>query len=461
MFTIKNYYHPSLMIENWSIEQAKSWCVFGTNDSGRQSIAHLLTGELAPSTVETLDLPNSNDIAVISFEEQQKIYEHELKIEATDDINQQDFGTLVCEFLPADKLNDPLIKMVGLDKLLHSGYRQLSSGEGRKLLLLAAILQGKKLLICEDPFDSLDKESCYILNQLFINVINERNTSLMLLLGNRSDVPAWCEKIAIIKHGELSVIGDQHNNTTQQRLNEFFNTDNDEPIELPEEFRKDRLYPHEYLFKLVNGAVRYQNKTVFEGLNISVKPKQHTLITGKNGSGKSTLLNLITGECTQCYSNDLTLFGFKRGSGESIWELKANMGIVTPELHRQYRINGTLLSVVLSGLFDSIGLYQQTENYQAVYARQWLKKVGLDQKEKALFNELSFGEQRLALIVRALIKAPLLLILDEITQGLDEFNRHRILKIIKMIMKDSQSTILFVTHRQDELLDTFSQHIRL
>ena len=173
------------------------------------------------------------------------------------------------------------------------------------------------------------------------------------------------------------------------------------------------------------------------------------------------LLNLITGECTQCYSNDLTLFGHKRGSGESIWQLKKDMGIVTPELHRQYRVNSGLLTVVLSGFFDSIGLYQQPENYHITYAQQWLKKVGLIHKEKTLFNDLSFGEQRLALIVRALIKAPLLLILDEITQGLDEFNRHRILKIIKMIMKESNSTILFVTHRKDELLDDFTQHIKL
>jgi molybdate transport system ATP-binding protein len=106
-------------------------------------------------------------------------------------------------------------------------------------------------------------------------------------------------------------------------------------------------------------------------------------------------------------------------------------------------------------------LYQQPEKFQTTYAQQWLKKVGLNNKEKILFNELSFGEQRLALIVRALIKAPLLLILDEITQGLDEFNRHRILKIITMIMKESNSTLLFVTHKKDELLDTFKQHIKL
>ena len=460
IFEIKNYCHTKLMIESWPIGDSNTWCVLGHNDSGRQELAQLLLQEITPISVDIMHLPAPKDIAIISFEAQQKVYEHELKIDNSDFIDQQDLGTLVKEFLPQDKLNDPLIKLVGLAPLLNSGYRQLSSGESRKLLILAALLHEKKLIICEDPFDSLDQESSQTLSTLFKDIIKNSNITLILLLGNRIDIPDWCEQLAVIKQGDFNVIGTQHCAKTQAKLDNFFE-DDDEPITLPEQFYATKLNAHDYLVKLVNGTVRYQSKTVFQGLNFSVKPQQHTLITGQNGSGKSTLLHLITGECTQCYSNDLTLFGHKRGSGESIWQLKKDMGIVTPELHRQYRVNSGLLTVVLSGFFDSIGLYQQPENYHITYAQQWLKKVGLIHKEKTLFNDLSFGEQRLALIVRALIKAPLLLILDEITQGLDEFNRHRILKIIKMIMKESNSTILFVTHRKDELLDDFTQHIKL
>ena len=448
------------MIENWPVGHSSTWCVLGTNDSGKQALAQMLSQEITPISVDTMLLPAANDIAIISFEAQQKVYEHELIIDNSDFRDQQDLGTLVKAFLPEDKLHDPLIKLVGLAHLLTSGYRQLSTGESRKLLILSALLYEKKMIICEDPFDSLDQESSQTLSTLFKRIIKKSNITLILLLGNRIDIPDWCEQLAVIKQGDFNVIGTQHCVETQAKLDDFFK-DDDEPITLPEQFYTTKLNAHDYLVKLVNGTVRYQSKTVFQGLNFSVKPQQHTLITGRNGSGKSTLLHLITGECTQCYSNDLMLFGHQRGSGESIWQLKKEMGIVTPELHRQYRVNSSLLTVVLSGFFDSIGLYQQPEKHHITYAQQWLKKVGLHQKEKILFNDLSFGEQRLALIVRALIKAPLLLILDEITQGLDAFNRHRILKIIKMIMKESHSTILFVTHRQDELLDSFKQHIKL
>jgi len=155
------------------------------------------------------------------------------------------------------------------------------------------------------------------------------------------------------------------------------------------------------------------------------------------------------------------VLGYKRGSGESIWQLKEHMGIVSSELHRQYRVNGELLTVVLSGLFDSIGLYQKPESYQIDIAKQWLALVGLSSHQHTLFNELSYGEQRLALIARALVKSPYLLILDEPTQGLDEINRHRILNFLEIVAQQKHSTLILVSHRKDEHLPIFTQHISM
>ncbi|WP_274620731.1 ATP-binding cassette domain-containing protein [Colwellia maritima] len=153
--------------------------------------------------------------------------------------------------------------------------------------------------------------------------------------------------------------------------------------------------------------------------------------------------------------------GFKRGSGESIWDLKKHMGIVSAELHRQYRVNGDLLTVVLSGFYDSIGLYQQPEHYHIEIAQQWLAKIGLLPYQHNSFRSLSYGEQRLALIARALIKSPYLLILDEPTQGLDELNRHRLLNFLEHLAEQKHSTMLLVSHRKDEFLPIFEQHIKL
>ena len=201
----------------------------------------------------------------------------------------------------------------------------------------------------------------------------------------------------------------------------------------------------------------------WDGPNLSLTIESGNVfgILGPNGSGKSTLMQLITGDCTQCYSNDIEVLGYKRGSGESIWQLKQDMGIVSSEFHRQYRVKGELLNVVLSGFFDSIGLYQKAENYQINIAKQWLKMVGLSTYQNTMFQDLSYGEQRLALIARALVKAPFLLILDEPTQGLDEINRHRVLNFLEVIAKQKHSTLILVSHRKDEHLSIFKNHIAL
>ncbi|GAA5133027.1 ATP-binding cassette domain-containing protein [Thalassotalea piscium] len=459
MINIQNFQHAKLNIKDWQITNNQYWCVLGKNGSGKQYLDQLFTGELTDATAQTCQIPHVDRVALVSFEQQQRIYEQELKIDRTDYLDINDIGTKAKDFLPSDKLSDPLIDDFGLAHRLEFGYRQLSTGEGRKLLILQAIFNGVELLVCDNPFDSLDNESCQALSEA-LQGLSSQGITVLLLLSNQLDIPSWCQNIAFIERGQLNVIGTLNNETTKQQLDTLLASRPDN-TQWPESMNNLKSFQHPYLVKLNNGNVHFSGKNVFVDLNISIKPLQHTLITGRNGSGKSTLMQLITGDCTQCYSNDLEILGFKRGSGESIWQLKEQMGIVSSELHRQYRVNGELLTVVLSGFYDSIGLYQQPERKHVVIAKQWLEKVGLLAQQHCSFQSLSYGEQRLALIARALVKSPLLLILDEPTQGLDELNRHRILNFIERLAEQKRSTILLVSHREDEFLSLFEQHIRL
>lgn len=459
MIEITNFTHAKLNINQWNVSKNETWCVLGRNGSGKQYLDQLLTGQLNAFSSDKLSLPKPEKVSMVSFETQQAIYEHELKIDRSDYIDKQDIGTQAKAFLPADKLDHPFIAEFGLADKLESGYRQLSTGEGRKLLILQAILSGVELLICDNPFDSLDEASCVALANV-LEKLAKTHINVLLLLSNRQDIPGWCKNIAFIERGELNLIGELKDEATKRQLDVLLSHTVDD-LNWPSTTSPLTDYKHENLVKLVNGNVRYNGVDIFKNLNVTIKPLQHTLITGENGSGKSTLMQLITGDCTQCYSNDLEVLGYKRGSGESIWQLKEQMGIVSSELHRQYRVNGELLTVVLSGLFDSIGLYQKPENYQIEMARQWLDMVGLLAYQHTLFKDLSYGEQRLTLIARALIKSPYLLILDEPTQGLDEINRHRLLSFIEKLVKQKHSTVLLVSHRKDEHLSLFTQHIAL
>lgn len=459
MINITNFEHPQLTIKSWQMLNNESWCVLGRNGSGKQYIDQLLTGLFKPQAVGELTLPCAEKVGMVSFESQQEIYEHELKIDASNDRDTNDIGTKAKDFLPQDKLNDALISEFGLSHRLESGYRQLSTGEGRKLLILQAIFNGVELLVCENPFDSLDEASCIALSNA-LERLSTTGINILLMLNNRQDIPSWCNNIAFIERGQFEVIGKLESDETKRQLDALLTQEPDN-VSWPTNIQQLCDYKHPYLVKLNKGKVQYNGVSIFEDLDVAIKPLQHTLITGANGSGKSTLMQLITGDCTQCYSNDIHVLGYKRGSGESIWELKKDMGIVSSELHRQYRVNGDLLTVVLSGFYDSIGLYQQPEPDKIEIAKQWLDKIGLLAHQHSSFRSLSYGEQRLALIARALVKSPYLLILDEPTQGLDELNRHRLLNFLEHLSEQKHSTMLLVSHRKDEFLSIFKQHIKL
>ncbi|TEW45334.1 ATP-binding cassette domain-containing protein [Psychromonas algicola] len=459
MINIVNLEHNKLTIKNWQLEKRENWSILGRNGSGKQYINQLLMGTLEAQSVEHLHLPDKNKVAIISFEMQQDTYEHTLELEAPDFVDENNTGTKAKDFIPQDKWDDPLINEFGLAHRLDTRYVQLSTGESRKLLILQAIFSGIEFLVCDNPFDSLDIASCEALSKA-LERLSKTNITVLLMLSNRQDIPDWCNKIAFIERGRLDVIGDLDSTETKHQLDILLAPKQDDSS-WPDNMKELSDYQHPYLVKLSEGKVHYNGVNVFENLNVAIKPLQHTLITGPNGSGKSTLMQLITGDCPQCYSNDINVLGYQRGSGETIWELKKQMGIVSSELHRQYRVNSELLTVVVSGFYDSIGVYQQPTQEQIDIARQWLDKVGLLSEQKTLFQSLSYGEQRLALIARALVKSPYLLILDEPTQGLDELNRHRVLNFLEHLATQKHSTMLLVSHRQDEFLSIFEQHIML
>jgi len=201
-------------------------------------------------------------------------------------------------------------------------------------------------------------------------------------------------------------------------------------------------------------TVAWSDHTVLDRLDWAVFPGEHWLIRGPNGSGKTTLLELITGDNPQVFRNDVRLFGKRRGSGETIWELKARMGIVSYRLHLEYRYfdDISLEEVLLSGLYDSIGMYREIGDAEVLLARRWLALAGFSGRDLERFGTLSYGEQRALLVARAAIKNPPLLILDEPCHGLDDAHRRRVLDFLEAIAGHGHSTLLHVTHDPSEVL---------
>ena len=448
-----------LTVPDWSIESGDSWCVFGRNGSGKQLIDRLLVGEIKPSRGIVERSLDADQIALISFERQQATYEEEWRLAATDIIPEDEWGTRVADFLPLDRLNDSLIDQLNMRHRLQAFYRELSTGESRKLMVLKALMDEAELLICDNPFDSLDYGTVQALSETFRLAVAS-GVAVILLLSNRSDIPEWVEKFGHVEAGLLTAFGGARE-TQLAQLQTAIGTGVIVQPGIPEDAIRLEAYDAPYIAELSECTVRYGDRNVLDALTVKVAPLQHTLVTGENGAGKSTLLGLITGDCMQCFSNDVTVFGHRRGSGESVWDIKRQLGLVSNDLHRRYTVRCDALSVVCSGFFDSIGLYDPPTEPQIRLGREWLQAVDMADQAETPFQSLSYGEQRLVLIARAMVKSPLLLVLDEPTQGLDELNRERILGFMSAIEARRHSTLLFVSHRQDEFLPLFKQHIHL
>lgn len=452
----------TLNINDLQIHPNTSWAIIGSNGSGKSALSSLLSGSLEASEglISGLDPQHTS---TVSFEVQQQLIDREQERDDSDITNQVWQGTpvkdLLFEVSSDEQLIEHWVNAFAISHLLEKGFRKLSTGETRKVILIRALLQPDHLLVLDEPFDGLDANSQQALKDTL--ELQHRNGRQIIFILNRLDeVPTWVNHLGFLHNLSLLAQGEKETVLEHDTVKAFL-TFNNETLTLPE---RDPCTPQlaaeiQPLVKLVNGKVAYSDRLIFENLNWEINRGEHWAVLGPNGCGKSTLLNLISGDHPQCYANNLTVFGIKRGSGESIWDIKQHIGLISAALQWNYKASTNVLTTVVSGLFDSIGLYNRVEEHQKDLALKWLKQVKLDHKANESLHQLSYGEQRLVLICRAMIKQPALLILDEPCQGLDDANRQLVLGFIELLSQQKDSTLLYVTHHSGDLLPCFDKRL--
>lgn len=433
----------------------------GGNGSGKTSVARALGGELE---LKSGTAPENLHPALVSFEKQIQLFEADYNLRNNDMATaKEEHGITPRDLLkgaPADTFKE-VTERLGITALLDSPLRLLSGGEGRKVLLAEALCSRPNLLIFDTPFDALDTESRNALKELIERLHTRARIPVVLIINRPSEIPDSLTCMGIIQDlGIARILGREAiaSDPDAQGLLGYARLPD---MELPAPPVSYRLPPLKspILAELKNVCITY-SRVIFDHLNFTVKQGEHWHILGPNGAGKSTLLSLITGDNPLVYTNDITVFGFKRGCGESVWDIKKYFGVVSGALHLDYRVNAPALNVVLSGFYDSIGLYRRPSGEETALARRWLKLCGLAGREHMPFRSLSFGQQRMLLIIRALIKNPPLLILDEALQGLDGFARALVRYFISYIMKNGRSTVLFVSHHEEDIPEGFTHRLQ-
>jgi molybdate transport system ATP-binding protein len=225
----------------------------------------------------------------------------------------------------------------------------------------------------------------------------------------------------------------------------------------------DREVPQdvpEVLIEMKDTTVKYKDLVVLDKLNWSMKRGENWVILGPNGSGKSTIVKLVVGDNLQGYANQIILFGKRKGSGETLWEIKKHLGVVSSELQVQYRKKMSAYDVIASGFYDSIGLYQYPTPEQKAIADEWIELLKIGDMANHPYHQLSYGQKRMILLARAMVKSPALLVLDEPCHGLDIPNRRRILKIVEMI-GGTPTNLLYVTNHKEEIPNCVTHVMRL
>ncbi len=321
----------------------------------------------------------------------------------------------------------------------------MSSGQQKKALLSYLIAQKPDYMVLDDVYSNVDKTTQeHIKNE--IHKLSE-STLIIQLFFRKTDMLACTTKVFTIdKNNQIENVQSATDFAQQLYKNKTLNN----RFTLPECMYDESTAPDK-LVELHRVSVNYEGKQVLTDVNWTIRKGEFWQLSGPNGSGKSTLLSMICGDNPKAYNQDMILFGRKKGSGETIWDIKRNIGYFTPNMTLRFTRNETVKNMIISGLNDSVGLYTKPTDIQKDIAQSWLKMLGSSFQNK-LFQQLSIGQQRMVMVARAMVKHPPLLILDEPTIELDDENSELFIEMVHAIASGKQTAIIYVSHRYEETL---------
>ena len=348
-----------------------------------------------------------------------------------------------------------LYDLLGLRPLFGREIVTLSSGELRRYHIARALLTAPEVLILESPFIGLDPPTRELLCGVMELVAERLGVTFVLTMCSAAEVPRMVSEVYVMESmrcsGPVSVAAA----VAAERA--YGAGEPDAP--LPAATHVTPRY--ERVVELRGASISYGARRIFDRLDWRVASGEAWNVTGRNGSGKSTLLSLVCADNPRAYALDMTLFDRRRGTGESIWDIKRHIGYLSPEMHRAFVDDVPAVEVVASGLFDAVGGGRRITEEQRAACLPWMEALGAGHLSERSFVRLSSGEQRLVLLARAFVKDPDLLILDEPFQGLDPVVRARAKRVVEAFCRRENKTLLFVTHYTSSLPSSINRTLRL
>jgi molybdate transport system ATP-binding protein len=460
---------------SWQIRQGETWAIVGPTGSGKTSLIESLRGryrlESGSLTWPMIDRLRSSGrsvgwpsevIGVLSFKEESRLFSYGRHyyqqrfnfIEAEDDLSLDAFlrsGTSASE-----EAIQRVARRLGVEGLLRLSFIKLSNGQTRRARIAKIMLSHPELLILDEPFMGLDSAGRTEVADI-LGALIQQGTRI-LLITRPETIPEWVTHVL-----ELGIDGPAQTRTRAEWW--VAKTSATVPRaewwapKTPPALQSAQESQATPIIELSNVNVAYNDKPILRDISWTVQSGERWAVLGPNGSGKTTLLSLLCGDHPQAYRNEIRLFGQQRGTGESIWDIKCRIGLVSPELHLYFSEPLTVAKTVATGFHDVL-TYRAVTTDQQMRIRQMLEAFAIDSLADSYFARLSTGQQRLVLFLRALVKQPQLLILDEPFQGMDTTMIARARQWLDEQLSAEQ-TLLFVSHYEDEIPQTVSRWLRL
>jgi molybdate transport system ATP-binding protein len=457
---------PALRAINWTLHEGQQWACLGPNGAGKTSLARVISGQATHYSGNMCRSPRlvERGVAYVCFEQAKALCDRDKKLDDSEfRADASDPGTTVQAVIlggaAPDRRFHQWVERFHIGHILQRGLRFISTGEMRKTLLIRAILGDPALLILDSPLDGLDRASQDDMRQIIDELLHSSIT-VVLLCRQLEDIPPGITDLLVLNDGATLACGERQAIIEQPAVTALMAPPLAELGPLPPPAPRPYTLPDSGpLLELRKVCVRYGELEVLRNVNWILDRTTHCCVSGPNGCGKTTLLSLVTGDNHKAYGQDITLFGIRRGSGESVWDIKQKYGQLDNQLHLNYARGMRAVEVVVSGFFDTIGLYDDWGDTQRDIADQWLAALGLARYSRESFDALSFGQQRMVLLARAMVKSPIILLLDEPTLGLDGHHRKLMLRAIDHIAANSDTRIIFVSHSAGDVPACINQHL--
>lgn len=353
------------------------------------------------------------------------------------DIDKNDLGVLFSPF-SLEKLMEEEDKH---DHKIISTQQQaletMSSGEQKKALLFHLLEQGPDFIILDNPFDHLDTNFQEELKTLLEK--HAQHITFIQLASRKADALSFIKDHGVLDGSSFKIVALEEPPETPDE--ESYTT-----MGIPEPIEKISVV-EDPLIAFKNVSVSYGNKSVLKDIDWVINKGDFWQLTGANGSGKTTMLSMIIGDNPKAFGQEIYLFGVKKGSGESVWDIKHKLGYYSPAMTHKFNGRHSVEHMLISGLTDSVGLYTRPTEVQRRMIRQWLVLLDLYAVKDTYFNSLSPGKQRLVMTARAMVKHPPVLILDEPTAAMDDASAKLLVALVNKIAQETRTALIFVSHR--------------